>query len=150
MEYFTETSATYREAMDKINLKYGSRAKILTRRSVRLGGFLGMFSKEGIEMSGYLSDDQPVRKKLNLEDEKKKIIETVNNDKTIQKVLDEVQSLKDHFDSNISGVEKKHNSIEIIETILSENEFTSTFIQNISERLKRSLTMEELEDIALV
>ena len=83
MEYFTETASTYREAMDKIDAKYGERAKILTRRSIRVGGVLGMFTREGIEMSGYLSDDHHKRKKLNLEEEKRKIIESAKNDKTI-------------------------------------------------------------------
>jgi len=147
MEYFTEIASSDREAMDKINAKYGERAKILTRRSIRIGGVLGMFTKEGIEMSGYLSDDMHRRKKPALEAEKKKIIETVKNEKTIQNVLLEVQALKDHIDSSISGVEKKHSSIEAIENILSENEFSFTYIQTISDRLKRSLTIEELENI---
>ena len=150
MEYFTEIASNYREAMDKISAKYGGRAKILTRRSVRIGGVLGMFTKEGIEMSGYLSDDNNKRKKMNLEDEKRKILETVSNEKTIQTVLNEVQSLKDHIDLSISGSEKKHGSIEIIENILSENEFSFSYIQAVSDRLKRSLTIDELEDLNLV
>jgi flagellar biosynthesis protein FlhF len=147
MEYFTETASTDREVMDKINAKYGERAKILTRRSIRIGGVLGMFTREGIEMSGYLSDDIHKRKKLNLENEKKKIIDTAKNEKTIQNVLNEVQALKDHFDTSISGVEKKHSSIEVIENILSENEFSFSYIQAISDRLKRSLTIDELENL---
>lgn len=150
MEYFTETASTYREARDKIDAKYGERAKILTRRSIRVGGMLGMFTKEGVEISGYLSDDHFKRKKIHLEDEKKKILETAKNDKTLQNVLNEVQSLKDHFDTTISGVEKKHNSIETIENILSDNEFSYSYIQTISDRLKRSLTIDELENINLV
>ncbi len=147
MEYFTETASSDREAMDKINAKYGERAKILTRRSIRIGGVLGMFTREGIEMSGYLSDDLHKRKKLNLETEKKKILDTAKNDKTIQSVLNEVQSLKEYFDTSISGVEKKHSSIETIENILSENEFSFSYIQAISDRLKRSLTIDELENL---
>lgn len=147
MEYFTETASTDREAMDKINAKYGERAKILTRRSIRIGGVLGMFTKEGIEMSGYLSDDIHKRKKLNLENEKKKILETAKNENTIQNVLNEVQALKEHFDTSIIGVEKKHSSIETIENILSENEFSFSYIQAISDRLKRSLTIDELENL---
>ncbi len=150
MEYFTETAATYREAMDKISAKYGDRAKILTRRSIRMGGVLGLFTREGIEMSGYLSDDLYKRKKLNLEDEKRKIIESTKNDKTLETVLNEVQALKKHIDTTISGVEKKHSSIETIEGILSENEFSFSYIQTISDRLKRTLTIDELGDINFV
>ncbi len=150
MEYFTETASTYREARDLISAKYGERAKVMNYRSIRVGGILGMFTKEGIEISGYISDDHYKRKKINLEDEKKKILETARNDKTIQNVLNEVKSLKDHFDSTISGVEKKHSSIEAIESILSDNEFSFTYIQLISDRLKHSLTVDELENLNLV
>ena len=132
MEYFTETANTYREARDLIHAKYGERAKVMNYRSIRVGGVFGIFSKEGVEISGYLSDDHHKRKKLNLEDEKRKILETAKNDKTIENVLNEVQSLKDHFDSTISGVEKKHSSIEAIENILSENEFSFSYIQTIT------------------
>ncbi len=150
MEYFTEIASTDSEAMGKIKAKYGERAKILTRRSVRIGGVLGMFTKEGIEMSGYLSDDLHKRKKISIENEKKKILETAKNENTIQNVLNEVQSLKEYFDSSNSGVEKKHSSIELIETVLSDNEFSFPYIQAISDRLKRSLTIDELENLNYV
>jgi flagellar biosynthesis protein FlhF len=150
MEYFTETASSYREAMDKIHAKYGERAKILTQRSIRFGGVLGLFTKEGIEMNGYLSDDIYKRKKNNLEDEKRKILDTAKNDKTIQSVLNEVKSLKEHIDTTINGVEKKHSSIETIGNILSENEFSYSYIQAICDRLKHSLTIDELENLNAV
>ncbi|MDR2247083.1 MAG: flagellar biosynthesis protein FlhF [Treponema sp.] len=57
MEHFTEQAYTYSACMDKIRKKYGNRANILIHKTVRLGGILGLFSREGVEMSGVVSLD---------------------------------------------------------------------------------------------
>ena len=53
MEYFVEQASTHREAEAKIRQKYGEHARIMHHRTVRVGGFLGMFSREGVEVTGY-------------------------------------------------------------------------------------------------
>ncbi len=57
MEYFVEQASTHREAQEKIRLKYGDHARIMHHRSVRMGGFLGLFSREGVEVTGYFSSE---------------------------------------------------------------------------------------------
>ena len=57
MQYFTIQARSNREAIEKMKSSYGDDARILTHRSVRMGGFLGMFSAEGVEVTGYLSED---------------------------------------------------------------------------------------------
>ena len=47
MQYFTIQARSNREAIEKMKVTYGEDARILTHRSVRLGGFLGLFSSEG-------------------------------------------------------------------------------------------------------
>jgi len=150
MEYFTETAATHREVLEKISSKYGDRAKILSHRTVRIGGFLGLFTREGVEISGYISHDLGRKPRKSLEEEKRKILESVKGESTIQKVLEEVKSLKEHIETGIPSKDKKHSSIEKIENILSENEFSFSYIKMISDRLKSSLTVDELEDYDFV
>lgn len=150
MQYFTETASTHREVLEKIKTKYGEKAKILSHKSVRLGGFLGLFSREGVEISGYISHDIPRRSKLNLEEEKKKILAGIKHDSTIQKVLEEVKSIKEKIEQVSPDGEKKHSSIEKIENILSENEFSFSYIKEMSNRLKSTLTVDELENFELV
>ncbi len=150
MEYFTETAPTHREVLEKISSKYGDRAKILSHRTVRIGGFLGLFTREGVEISGYISHDLGRKPRKNLEEEKRKILESVKGESTIQKVLEEVKSLKEHIETGIPAKERKHSSIEKIENILSENEFSFSYIKMISDRLKSSLTVDELEDYDFV
>jgi flagellar biosynthesis protein FlhF len=60
-EYFTEIASSYREAEDLVTQKYGERATILQRRQKQVGGFLGMFRKDAVEVSGYVSLE-PVRR----------------------------------------------------------------------------------------
>jgi flagellar biosynthesis protein FlhF len=57
MQYFTEQAGSQGEAIRRIKDKYGESARILTHRTVRLPGFLGIFSKEGVEVTGYISED---------------------------------------------------------------------------------------------
>ncbi|MBN1649363.1 MAG: flagellar biosynthesis protein FlhF [Spirochaetales bacterium] len=153
MEYFTEQALTHREALAKIKIKYGDRAKILTQRSVRMGGFLGMFTREGVEMSGYLSNDIGRKKGFDLNEEKKKILDNLNGEKTIQQVLKELQDIKE----KISGPEKRqdeekneHSSIKKMQELLQDNEFTFSYISDIIARIKRELSMEDLDNYTLV
>ncbi|MDR0378128.1 MAG: flagellar biosynthesis protein FlhF [Spirochaetaceae bacterium] len=60
MEHFTEQAYTYSACIEKIRKKYGNRANILVHKTIRMGGILGFFSREGVEMSGTVSHD-PVR-----------------------------------------------------------------------------------------
>jgi flagellar biosynthesis protein FlhF len=52
MPYFTEQARTRDECMERIRTRYGKDAKVLIERSVRKGGFLGLFSHEEVEMTG--------------------------------------------------------------------------------------------------
>lgn len=149
MQYFTEQGRSHREVMDKIKAKYGDRAKILTHRSIHIGGFLGMFKQEGIEITGYLSQDTPKKPDPNFEAEKKKIIDGLKQDQTIQKVLEEVQEIKQRLGTETTEVDV-HPSLRHILDILDENDFSPGFSRSITDRLKRELSLEELDDLSLV
>lgn len=153
MQYFTEQALSHQEVMRRIKEKYGDRAKILTQRSVRLGGFLGLFSKEGVEMSGYIAETpSPRKKRPDVQDEKKKILDSVKGDKTIQQVLEEVKGLKEALTQ--AGTprlgDSKHPNIAKIEQLLSENEFTFSYISRLSERLRKELPIDDLDNYQLI
>ena len=69
--YVTPKLSDHVKALDKIRLKYGDQAKILTHRTVRLGGFLGLFTREGVEITGYRSGTAGRARMPDLEEEKK-------------------------------------------------------------------------------
>ena len=58
MEQFVEQGSTYDECLEKVRRKWGDRAKLMNYRTVRIGGiFGGLFSREGVEVTGYVASD---------------------------------------------------------------------------------------------
>ena len=76
MQYFTEQGASHREALERVRAKYGESAQVLSHRTVRVGGFMGLFAREGVEVTGYIKPEQRVspRPPQDLEEEKRKIL----------------------------------------------------------------------------
>jgi flagellar biosynthesis protein FlhF len=54
VECFVEQGYSYNDCLSKIIAKYGDRIQIVTRRDVRLGGFLGLFARDGVEIEFYI------------------------------------------------------------------------------------------------
>lgn len=152
MQYFTEQAPTHREVMDRIRTKYGDRAKILTQKSVRMGGFMGLFAKEGVEIAGYVSQEPVNAKRYDLEEEKKRILRDVKSDQTLMQVLQEVQSIKHRIESDSSRPKEQEQnpSITKLQDALSENDFSPAFIQKMTTRIIHDLTLEDLSDYRLV
>lgn len=83
MDILNEQAATYDECVAKITAKYGPNIQILRQKKIRLGGFLGFFERDGIELYFMLSRDmaryspQPVAQTpvaRSFDDEKRKIL----------------------------------------------------------------------------
>lgn len=156
MEYFVEQAITHREAEAKIREKYGDHARIMHHRTVRVGGFLGLFSREGVEVTGYFSNEPRIRKTIpasekNLEEEKKKLLEVMKRgeDHSVGAILDEIRSLKDSLDTRES-TEPGHPTIAHVRKVLGENDFSPRFTARMIERMRRELSVEQLEDQELV
>ena len=158
MQYFTEKGPSHREVVKQIKEKYGDRAQIMTHRNIRIGGFLGLFSREGVEVSGIISNERQNRIKKDLENEKNRIITAAaaaqsREDKPsvstiaspvkeeelpadMQKVLSELKEIKDKMGNVQAGDEGVHPSLEKAEELLGLNDFSFGFIKNIMKRLK--------------
>jgi flagellar biosynthesis protein FlhF len=152
MQYFTEQAPTHREVMEKIQAKYGDRAKILTQKSVRMGGFMGMFAREGVEIAGYLSQEPLKTKRIDIEDEKRKILKEAKGEQTLLQVLQEVQAIKLKIENDYQHPRSEESvpSIEQLEEIMSDNDFSPAFTAKIVNRLKQELAFEDLRDARLV
>lgn len=151
MEYFTEQALTYTECLQKIRLKYGERAKVMMQKSVRIGGFLGLFAREGVELTGILSafSPSPPRQPLDFEEEKKKVLAAAGKtDPTLQLVLSEVKTIKEKIDAQASaaGQGEKHPTLGRIEELLTRNDFSAPYIKMILDRVKKELSLELLDD----
>ncbi len=160
MQYFIEQATSHREAEAKVRRKYGERARIMSHKSVRVGGFLGLFTREGVEVTGYFSDEpvrrEPPRRSADVEDEKKKILGSVKNDKTLEMVLKELRDLRETLNSEERTVRaptvaaQNHPSVDRIIELLRHNEFVHEYIENITARIRSELSFEQLEDFELV
>ncbi len=158
MEYFVEQGATHREAERKVRARYGENARIMHHRTVRVGGFLGLFSREAVEVTGYFAADarpkpkngpspQPVQRSL--EEEKKKLLEAAKGgDRSYDAILSEIRSLKESLGTDPSG--DQHPVITHIRQVLATNDFSPIYTDRIVERMQRELSFEELNDRELV
>jgi flagellar biosynthesis protein FlhF len=184
MEYFIEEALTYTECLNKIRLKYGEKGvTILSHRNVRIGGFFGLFAKDGVEISGYTSNkvikagefqsvpesgvlptavpkEEGGRSAPDFEEEKRKLLEAANranpnvnrSDPTLQKILMEMQELKERLSapSSLSSSGEEHESISRIRDILTHNDFSPSYTQRILERIKKEFPLDKLNDFASV
>jgi flagellar biosynthesis protein FlhF len=154
MQYFTVQARSDREALEKMKATYGEEARILTHRSVRLGGVRGLFGLEGVELTGYLSEDGARRRKApDAEEEKKKILENVRREQTLQVLLKEIQGLREslHGRGALPEAEQStHPTVERIDELLRANEFTETFAAGIRERIRTTFSLGELESFGRV
>ncbi|MGL1894682.1 MAG: flagellar biosynthesis protein FlhF [Spirochaetaceae bacterium] len=155
MMYFTETGRSHQELIELIRDKYGPDATVLSRKKVSMGGVWGLFQKEGFEYSGYITSRGRTKQKDTDKREKQKILESVNGESkredSLQKILDEVKSLKEDIKSTpASESSRELPSILIIEEFLQENDFSLKYIKNTLERLKDELSFSDLSDSDIV
>ena len=174
MQYFTEQGTSHLEVVNRIKEKYGERAQIMTHRNIRVGGFLGFFKREGVEITGILSNERQLRRKKELEDEKNRIIslakgavpeispvepagrQTGNSGDSVKPetgsmglVLSELKEIKE----KMAGREldkSDHPSIEKIEELLVKNDFSHGFIKKMMKKTRSELSLQELDDFEFV
>lgn len=161
MQYFAEKGLTHKETIEKIKTKYGDQAKIMTFKTVRMGGFLGLGVKEGIEMSGYVQPEPVKRKVGNLDEEKRKILEAAgtvarNQEKAVSlnDLFIEIKELKEkvgsHADGPVNGTDKTHPNLAKLKSLLIKNEFSELFISHILDVVRRQFTLDSLENYDLL
>jgi flagellar biosynthesis protein FlhF len=148
MQYFTIQARSDREALEKMKLTYGEDARILTHRTVRMGGILGLFSSEGVEVTGYISEDGAKRRKAEVEEEKKKILDTVKKEQTLQLLLKEIQGLRESIKERPREEKKEdlHPALARIENLLALNEFSEELRGDVRETARREFSLEKLDN----
>ncbi len=153
MEYFTEQGINHREVLDKISSKYGLNAKILTRKTIAIGGFLGLFRKEGVEYTGYISDKGKSDTSARDKESKKAILEAAGKKENtlMETLLEEVKGLRDelHVNPKVES-SKKHENLQKLENLLLDNDFSENFILDLTDRLKREFSLEDLDNFSLM
>ena len=147
MQYFTEEGDTHREVLEKVKLKYGEAAKIVTQRTIRKGGFLGLFKQEKIEMAGYINQvnaRESANKIISLEDDKRKLLESIK-DNTLQEMLSEIRYIKNNIDNRQITLDD-NSTISKIRNLLEINEFGNDFIDDMISRIKNKFSISALDN----
>lgn len=167
MQYFTEHASTRREAYEIVRSKYGSGAQIVSQKTIRLGGFLGLFTHEGVEVTGYVRDEgsrdtlksstSQVRGDTSpppADSRGEKNTEREKSDQALQVVLSEVKKLRASIEefprSSQSGSMSEHPSMLRVRELLRHNEFSAAFEESILTRVSRTFSLESLQDAGYI
>jgi flagellar biosynthesis protein FlhF len=182
MEMYTEQGDSRMECELKIASKYNRPFQILRQKEIKLGGFLGLFSKPGVEVDFYFPPDRKNNitaqgynpriadsqrgsmyaagdrfSERNLEEEKKKVIAaakkniseiSANGSDASQQILDALMELKEKV--AVSGKRDEHPAFVRVMELLKINDFSENYINGMLERLRKELSLEQLENFDLV
>jgi len=164
-EVQTIIGKTVEDCKRKLYAAYGHNYTILDRKAEFKGGFLGFGQKEIWKVSYVIGSPMQTQASAPAVSEQEKftmdrdeILKKANITTTIQvasldKKVDEMKKLLESSVKTMAEATKvgdKHPSIQKIEEILQENEFTFAYINKITTRLKQELTVEELENFDFV
>jgi flagellar biosynthesis protein FlhF len=176
MEMYTIDGESRMDCELKIASKYNRPFKILSQKEVRLGGFFGMFSKPGIQvefifpqhrssamqhpfwdMPADVSSQQNKRHQgissNNLEEEKNKLLavarkniseSSANNKESSQQILEALKEIKEKVETN--SKKEEHCGIVKAVELLKLNDFSEKYINKMTERLRKELSIDSLEN----
>ncbi len=150
VHYFTVEASTPQEALERMRRQYGTEARILTHKSVRRGGFLGIFSREAVEITGYLPGAGRKRRQEDVEEAKRRILVEAKREQSLQQILKEIQTLKDSLDRADPNPSASPAGLATVEELLVHNEFARDFIDSILQRVRQEFSLEDLENPGLL
>ncbi|MBN1835405.1 MAG: flagellar biosynthesis protein FlhF [Spirochaetales bacterium] len=161
MQYFTIEAPSPREALERMRRDYGQGARILTHRAVRRGGLFGVFAREGVEITGYVPAGPrsgPAwrgEQGSSLEENRKKILAEAKREQSLQLILKEIQNLKENFQAGPKDAPRpaegdKPAGLARIESLLLANEFSSAYVSEIVQRIRREFSLEDLENFGVL
>jgi len=154
MPYFTEQARTYGKCMERIKAKYGEDVKVVWTKDVWKEGFLGLGGHKEIELTGIYGNtsipkDNPMTPlnrttvpldrpavPLDFETSKRQVLAAAG--KTVPEV-----SMQAALTSPVQII---HPSLQKLEDDLLQNEFTSSFVKAIIDRIRREIPLHELDD----
>ncbi|OHD12999.1 MAG: flagellar biosynthesis protein FlhF [Spirochaetes bacterium GWB1_48_6] len=156
MQYLVEQGSSHREVLEKVRARYGESAQVLSHRTVRSGGFMGFFAREGVEITFYLKDDavrEGEKKKADIEEEKRKLLDRVSQERAIQEVLTEVRSLKVSIAESAARpapADGEHPTLASLDAILADNDFSQWYRTELLARARAEFSLDALDDYEAV
>ncbi len=149
-DLLTESGSSYEECITNIRRKYGKDYEVIRKREVSPSGILGIFKKPSYEIVYVLLPMEPKKTfTSSFEVEQKRILE--DNKKVlnpqIKLILDEVQALRAEMGEHTSvNTSVEHESILKIESLLEKNEFSTSYIRKMSDKIRREYSLDRLDN----
>ena len=168
------TGRTLDECKAKLFEKFNNEYTICGKRTMLKGGFFGIGQKEVVEVSYTVDREEDVQKKtaayttkLSSGDGTDALDAAAAFNKTKDDLLRAVQvtainaaintrlsQMEDTISKQLKNISfassEKHPSIKKIESLLEENEFTFSYINEITEKLQSNFTLDALDDFKAV
>ena len=175
MELYIERGESRMDCELKIAEKYKRSFHIMKEKEISRGGFLGLFSKPGVQVEFIFSTPlrTPVtevqkhsqytpRQLLALDEEKKRVIAAANEAKlsaaastqpalengkeTSKAILDSLNELKTQlaFGKKEGNQQFEHPAFVHITDLLKTNDFSDFYINEMLEKFKKELSIEQL------
>ena len=168
------TGRTLDECKAKLFEKFNNEYTICGKRTMLKGGFFGIGQKEVVEVSYTVDREDDVSKntaayttKLSSGDGTDALDAAAAFNKTKDDLLRAVQvtainaaintrlsQMEDTISKQLKNISfassEKHPSIKKIESLLEENEFTFSYINEITEKLQSNFTLDALDDFKAV
>lgn len=153
------TGRSFEECKEKLFSLYGKDYRI-TNKSVewRQGGFLHL-SKKPVSVVSYVvksysSEAEQLSRNRDaiLENQKGSLISSQT--KEIEKIGASIEELKEEMSRQIKNIavqtQDKHESIQKIEEMLEQNEFSFSYINMMEEKIRNEFSLEQLNNFDLV
>lgn len=155
MEYFTIQGSTPREALATMKRLYGPEARIHSHRPVRMGGVLGMFTRQGVEITGFVEPAAPDRaapQAPDLAQEKRKILHQAPSGANLQRLADEVAAMRSRLDASlperaqVAVRQEEHPQLAALDTLLLHNDFAAPARLRLLDQVRAEFPLARLED----
>ncbi len=166
---FTLQGKNYDDCKAQLWKKYGEDYQILNKKQILLGGFLGFGQKEAIEVTytlrpygisrrptpdSYRSETYSSDFQRNRDELLRNASGNIDSIKQVAQVKQSVEELKDllkqKLEMSVAATPSKHPSIQKIEEMLEHNEFSFSYISEISKRMASEFSLDQLDDFDFV
>lgn len=144
--------ATLIECKEKLHALYGHRYDVRNQRFVHKPGFLGIGKKDLVEVTYVVLNHDRENEYINREKEDvitpKDAVNAVMNVAATAMIDSKFAEMENNLIQqmkNFSANQEKHPTIKKIEEKLFDNEFTSSYVEAIVEKIRSNFSLEELD-----
>ncbi len=149
---FTLTGKTLDEIRERLWNMHRDNYRIIDHQTILEGGVFGLFQKSRVKVDYVLRERQKTVSD-DFTSTKEKLLENggIDMSKIQVKQNSEIYNMLNQINSKISEMQDStssnvHPSITRIEKLLDKNEFTHSYISQISNRIRNEFPLEQLDD----